>query len=81
MTKKEVKQVYKNLKNGKKYSSGFRGFYYDGVYIRVNNYGSSAVKFSLENVNFVVNTIFDGDISSLNIYDINEHSEKAFIYA
>ena len=81
LSKKEIKQVYNNLKNGKKYSNGFRGFYFDGRFIRWNNFGSSANRFNLDGVDFVVNTIFDGDISNLTIFDKNDHSEKSFIYA
>lgn len=81
LSKKEIKQVYNNLKNGKKYSNGFRGFYFDGQFIRWCNYGSSAEKFTLKNVDFIVNEIFDGYISHLKIYDKNDHSEKSFIYA
>lgn len=81
LSKEEIKQVYNNLKNGKKYSDGFSGFYFDGQFIRCNNFGSSANRFTLEGVEFIVNTIFDGDISNLKIYDKNNHSEKSFIYA
>lgn len=81
LSKEEIKQVYNNLKNGKKYSNGFSGFYFDGQFIRWCNYGASANRLTFEGVEFIVNTIFDGDISHLKIYDVNDYSEESFIYA
>ena len=79
LSKKEIEQVYNNLKNGKKYSNGFRGFYFDGQFVRWCCFGSSANRLTLDGVDFVVNTIFKGDISNLTIFDKNDHSEKSFI--
>ena len=70
------------LKGGKvapKTSKSFVGFYlkdtFDGVYIAYNHYGSSAVKVTYDDLEWLVTVIFDG-LDTLELKD-NDYSVYA----
>lgn len=73
ITQDEIKEIYNNLKAGYCYSDkdNFKGFYkhYDSRaghdIIRYNNYGSSAVKFNLANLKWLLKVIFEDDFYKL----------------
>lgn len=71
--------IMKHLLNGGKVApkgqKDFKGFYIgvsDKPYIRYNNYGSSAVRVSHDDLKWLIDTIFDG-LDSLELKDNNYH--------
>ena len=80
MTEEKINEIYNNLLDGFCYSSkgNFKGFDLytkNGInYIIYNNYGSSAVRRNKANLKWIIEVIFDDDISIL------EPKKDGYIY-
>ena len=76
---KKINEIYKSLKAGFTYSDGFRGIYFDGVYFRWNNYGSSAVKATKQDLKWLLENIFDD--TTENTFESKYKKGNGFVYA